>query len=257
MNFLSLCEHKHIPRVLFENVRMVNPVLALVISSDKEFVEAVESLKVGLDIYMAVATTDPVIALTSMLKDPADVLVLDAREELKMETVDLVRDLKNLRGIPMVVIGKIPVTVRTYISRFDQVLPVDSSKDLSESIGQAIVDFNGMVRKDPNVTHYQLYTKVGNKLKRINIDEIRYIEVEGKYCSLKVGDRRYNVKVSLKDLIARLRDPRFVRVSRNFVINMDEIEYIDTFNFSVKIDQREIPISRTYKDQLMGRIELI
>ncbi|NQX92582.1 MAG: LytTR family transcriptional regulator [Flavobacteriales bacterium] len=236
---------------------MVNPILALVISSENDFYTAVESLKIELDIYMAAATTNSVAALTSMLKDPADVLVLDAREELSMEVVDLVRDLKNIRGIPMVVIGKAPAAVRTYLSRFDQVIPLKDNRDLAESIGKAIVDFNGMVRKDPNITHYQLYTKVGNKLKRINIEEIRYIEVEGKYCSLKVGSKRYNVKVSLKDLIARLRDPRFVRVSRNFVINMEEIEYIDTFNFSVKIDEREIPISRTYKDQLMGRIELI
>ena len=116
---------------------------------------------------------------------------------------------------------------------------------------------NGTVRKSANTEQFQLYTKIGNKLKRIDIDHIRYVEVEGKYCSIKVGDRRYNVKVSMKDLVARLRDPRFIRVSRNFVINMDLIEYIDTFNFSVKIDERDIPISRTYKDQLMARIELI
>ena len=48
-----------------------------------------------------------------------------------------------------------------------------------------------------------------------------------------------------------------MRVSRNFVINIDRVTHIDTFQFVIKIDQDEIPISRTYKDELMKRIQLL
>ena len=107
----------------------------------------------------------------------------------------------------------------------------------------------------PRAKHF--FTKVGNKLRRIHLNDVRFIEVEGKYSAIHVGERKYNVKASLKDLLLKLPQEDFVRVSRNFVINIDRVTHIDTFQFVIKIDQDEIPISRTYKDELMKRIQLL
>lgn len=101
------------------------------------------------------------------------------------------------------------------------------------------------------------FTKVGNKLRRIHLSDVRFIEVEGKYSAIHVGQKKYNVKASLKDLLLKLPNEDFVRVSRNFVINIDRVTHIDTFQFIIKIDEDEIPISRTYKDELMKRIQLL
>ena len=101
------------------------------------------------------------------------------------------------------------------------------------------------------------FTKIGNKLKKINLEDIDYIEVEGKYCSVVVKTRRINVKISLKDFLQKLPEKQFLRISRNFVVNVDKIEDIDTFNYQLKLGDREIPISRTYKDDLIKRLNLI
>ena len=89
------------------------------------------------------------------------------------------------------------------------------------------------------------------------LDDILYIEVEGKYSALQVRDRKFNVKASLKDLLQKLPADRFVRVSRNFVVNLNRIQHIDTFQYTVKVGDMEIPISRTYKEELMRHINLI
>ena len=54
-----------------------------------------------------------------------------------------------------------------------------------------------------NVEH--IYTKVGNKLRKVPLDDILYIEVEGSTVRLQVRDRKYNVKASLKDLFKSCR----------------------------------------------------
>lgn len=107
----------------------------------------------------------------------------------------------------------------------------------------------------PAITHF--YTKVGNKLRRVNVEDIRYIEVEGKYSAICVADRKFNVKASLKDLLTKLPNDGFVRVSRNYVINIEHIDHIDTFQYTIRIGEQEIPISRTYKENLMRHIQML
>ena len=110
---------------------------------------------------------------------------------------------------------------------------------------------------DRTTTAEHIYTKVGNKLRKVPLEDILYIEVEGKYSALQVRDRKYNVKASLKDLLQKLPTNHFVRVSRNFVVNLKRIQHIDTFQYTVKVGEMEIPISRTYKEELMRHINLI
>lgn len=101
------------------------------------------------------------------------------------------------------------------------------------------------------------FTKIGNKLKKISLDDVLFVEVEGKYSSIQLKDRRYNVKASLKELLDKFPGDRFVRVSRNFIVNLDAVEYIDTVQYVIRMADRDIPISRTYKDELMSRIRLL
>jgi DNA-binding LytR/AlgR family response regulator len=101
------------------------------------------------------------------------------------------------------------------------------------------------------------YTKVGNKLRRVEAKDIRYIEVEGKYSAVATADRRYNVKASLKELLDKLPVGEFVRVSRNHVVNLARVEHIDLLQYAVRVGDRELPVSRTYKENLMRYVRLL
>lgn len=104
---------------------------------------------------------------------------------------------------------------------------------------------------------HQFYTKVGNKLRRIELSEIRYIQVEGKYSAIQLESRQYHVKASLKDLLMILASEEFVRVSRNFVVNLNHIDHIDVYQSTVHIAGEDVPVSRTYKDNLMKNVRLL
>jgi hypothetical protein len=134
-----------------------------------------------------------------------------------------------------------------------------SHDDLSD-VGLTVQDVLELLERrssEPAGKADHIYTKVGNKLRKVPLDDILYIEVEGKYSALQVKDRKFNVKASLKDLLQKLPAERFVRVSRNFVVNLNRIQHIDTFQYTVKVGDMEIPISRTYKEELMRHINLI
>ena len=101
------------------------------------------------------------------------------------------------------------------------------------------------------------YTKVGNKLRRIDLADVRYIQVEGKYSAIQLESRQYHVKASLKDLLLILASKDFVRVSRNFVVNLNHINHIDVYQSTVHIGGEDVPVSRTYKENLMKNVRLL
>lgn len=131
---------------------------------------------------------------------------------------------------------------------------------LRDADGQSLTEedrFIQVIPADQSGPTEHFFTKVGNKLKRLSLEDVLFVEVEGKYSSIQLKDRRYNVKASLKELLEKFPTDKFVRVSRNFIVNLDAIEYIDTVQYVIRLAERDIPISRTYKDELMSRIRLL
>lgn len=137
--------------------------------------------------------------------------------------------------------------------------------DLRETPGGVnvpLATMNALVEQLEHIGSYgsgnhQFYTKVGNKLRRIELDEIRYIQVEGKYSAIQLESRQYHVKASLKDLLLILASDQFVRVSRNFVVNLKHIDHIDVYQSTVHVAGEDVPVSRTYKENLMKNVRLL
>ncbi|MDR9399342.1 LytTR family DNA-binding domain-containing protein [Salibacter sp.] len=141
-----------------------------------------------------------------------------------------------------------------------------TKKKLKDSIEKAVLDFrkkmkNGnAINEAPlhrNVENHSFFVKIGNKLKRVETNKIEFIEVEEKYCSIFTENRQIHVKIALKDFIKKLPESTFIRVHRNYVINT---EYVNTVQLSeniVIVNDRNIPFSRTYKENLINTLNLI
>ncbi|MFK7972282.1 MAG: LytR/AlgR family response regulator transcription factor [Bacteroidia bacterium] len=101
------------------------------------------------------------------------------------------------------------------------------------------------------------FLKIGNKLVKIPISSIRWIEVKDDYCTIFSDGKRYNAKISLKEFNGKLPDSDFVRVHRNYIINAQFITNIDISQYTLSIDEMEVPITRTYKDDLLKRLNML
>ena len=175
---------------------------------------------------------------------PPDLVVV---LEQKNGMVDFIEQLKVQDKI--LLLEYVPATVGAVNDNEGQ---EEGPTSIAEAVENALQEL-----AESKVRAKHFFTKVGNKLRRIHLQDVRFIEVEGKYSAIHVGERKYNVKASLKDRLLKLPLEDFVRVSRNYVINIDRVTHIDTFQFIIKIDNDEVPISRTYKDELMKRIQLL
>ncbi len=97
-----------------------------------------------------------------------------------------------------------------------------------------------------------LLIKEGNKLVKLNIDNIHIIEVEEKYCSIYADNKKFIVRISLKDILERLNNQKFTRIHRNFVVNIDKIISIDLEQNIVLTDFKELPLGRKYRSDLIN-----
>jgi len=103
---------------------------------------------------------------------------------------------------------------------------------------------------------HQQYLFVRNKhlIQKIAIDEIQYIEAKGDFVLLFDQTKSQIANTSLQEILQKLGN-RFVRCHKSYIINLSAIEKI-TGN-RIIIDNKQIPIGRTYKEELLSKIEMI
>lgn len=100
-----------------------------------------------------------------------------------------------------------------------------------------------------------LFIKIDSLLTKINLDSILWVEAFGDYVRIQTPEKLYTVYSSLKKIEAKLDPAKFVRVHRSYIVNISKITNIDPNN--LEINKKIIPISGTYKDDLLNRINIL
>ncbi len=102
----------------------------------------------------------------------------------------------------------------------------------------------------------ELYVKSDGKLIRLPYDKILYFENVGDY--IKVITDGLGIHViygALKAIDERLDYPRFLKVHRSFIVNLDKVKDIE--DNTLVIDKKVIPISRAHKPVLLKTINIL
>ena len=91
----------------------------------------------------------------------------------------------------------------------------------------------------------------------VSVEEIIWIQSEGNYITLHSDSRKYVVKQSLRKILELLEDDRFVKIQKSYVVRTDLIDYIDSQNDAVHIGTLELPIGRSFKEELFSRFKIL
>jgi DNA-binding LytR/AlgR family response regulator len=106
---------------------------------------------------------------------------------------------------------------------------------------------------DPNLPEPYFFIKSQNKIEKIDLADLLYIEAESNYVTFHTTQRKYLSYLILKNVMASLPMSQFVRIHKSYLVALDKIQSIDMTN--LKIGNTTLPLSRNYRDALMGRIE--
>lgn len=101
----------------------------------------------------------------------------------------------------------------------------------------------------------ELYVKSDGRLTRVAYDSILYFENVGDYIKVITDDGTHIIYGALKSLAERLAHPRFLKVHRSYIVNLDKV--VDIEDNSIVIGKKVIPISRAHKPILLNSLNII
>ena len=82
-----------------------------------------------------------------------------------------------------------------------------------------------------------------------------WVEALGNYVRVHTELEKHTVLTTMKELQAKLPNKEFLRVQRSFIVRLDQIKLIED-NYII-INDKEIHIGKSYKDDLTNRLNLL
>jgi DNA-binding LytR/AlgR family response regulator len=101
----------------------------------------------------------------------------------------------------------------------------------------------------------QLFVKTKNRLERVDLSKIQWIEARDIYCVLKTTHEKHVVSMALKAFEQLLPMPPFLRVHRSYIVAIDKIEAIEDNN--LLIEKEYIPVGKTYREALLKHLRIV
>lgn len=94
-----------------------------------------------------------------------------------------------------------------------------------------------------------IFLKVGQKIRKVDLSDILYVEGLKDYVSVYTLTERILTLQTMKKIEDILPAPRFVRVHKSYLVALDKIDYIERQRIFIK--NNPIPLGDTYKDDFM------
>jgi DNA-binding LytR/AlgR family response regulator len=105
--------------------------------------------------------------------------------------------------------------------------------------------------------HYSLrdffFIKCGQKIEKIMMDEVIYVEGLANYVILHTCDKQYITYITFKGIEEKLPKDRFIRIHKSYLVSLNAINCIE--GNELKLNKIALPISKYYKEEVMMRIE--
>jgi DNA-binding LytR/AlgR family response regulator len=107
----------------------------------------------------------------------------------------------------------------------------------------------------PFILSDRIFVKHKEKMVKLFLEDILYIEAERNYCRIYTKNKEYLLATTLKIMEEKLPLRHFIRVHRSFMVNLAQVDEVAENH--VIINQKAIPLSHTLREYLLGRIQMI
>jgi two-component system response regulator LytT len=228
---------------------------------------AIEDEPLALSLIKGYIEKTPFLNLAAAFENPLDVLEFAAREDIDLIFLDI--QMPDMTGIELArFLNRGPKIIFTTayekyalegfkLDAVDYLLKPFSYDEFLRASKKAehIINLERKKIPDLEIKNDFLFIKSEYKIRRINFDEIHYIEGLKDYVKVYLKNEKTPILTlsTLKSLESKLPSSKFMRVHRSFIVNLDSINTIER-NRIVFGDLR-IPITDQYKDKFQDFLD--
>ena len=185
---------------------------------------------------------------------PIDLLLLDI-EMPGMTGLELTKNLGNKKPLIIFTTAKTDYAVAAFeLNVVDYLVkPITPARFLQaiERAGETVASDKQEVKIESKDF---IFIKDNGLLKKINIEDILFLEAMGDYVKVHTPQKFHVVHSTLKAIEEKLPDNKFVRVHRSYIVALNKIDYIQ--DGVIYISKTTIPIADTYRSVLNKKLNL-
>ncbi len=204
-------------------------------------------------------------AIAAISKSNPDLILLDIQIKGNMDGIEVAERIKENSKAPFIFTTAFAdsetITRAKDKGPYGYVVKPYGINDIKVAIEIAISNakaFNELKENSENLSFegsHHLFIKTDSRLVKLKDEDILYIEAKGDYMLFKTKEKGHIVHSTMKNVEAKLDPNIFTRVHRSFIINLNEI--VDIEDSSILIEKKIIPISKSYKEGFMKRLNLL
>jgi DNA-binding LytR/AlgR family response regulator len=207
-------------------------------------------------------------ALNSIKENRPDILLMDISLKGEIDGVQTVQIMQKDYNIPVIYLTANAddfnfsrakdTNPYAFISKPFKKLDLQRAIELTVSRLQSEISLEKITSKGnvvPFILSDCVFVRHNDKMVKVDIKDILYIEAERNYCRIYSKDKNYLLVMTLKDLDTKLPQQHFIRVHRSFIVNLSQIDEVATSH--IVVAKKAIPVSKTLKEELLKRLQTI
>lgn len=209
-------------------------------------------------------------ALISCKKTPPDLILMDIDLAGMLDGIETTTTLKKFYDIPVI-----------YLTNFDDKETLERAKETkpasyllkpfeAHSLRIAIeMGIHHTAHKTspepeensntPNENGYiiknAIFIKTDKKFQKILLSDILRIQADRAYSHIITARKKYTIAKNLSTICKQIEDPRFFRISRSDLINIEAIDQLE--GNMIYINGAHIRINKSKKDELFRQLNII
>ncbi|RYY90533.1 MAG: response regulator transcription factor [Chitinophagaceae bacterium] len=207
------------------------------------------------DLDLVAECEDAMEAYNIINKQPIDLIFLDI-EMPGMTGLELTKNLGNKSPLIIFTTAKTDYAVEAFeLNVVDYLVkPIQPGRFL-QAVERA-TETQASDKEEVKVEAQEfVFVKDNGILKRINVEEILFLEAMGDYVKVHTPAKFHVLHATLKSIEEKLSPQKFIRVHRSYIVSLSKIDFIQ--EGVISIGKASVPVADTYRTALNKRLNLL
>lgn len=207
-------------------------------------------------------------ALLHLAENKPDIILLDINLKGQMDGIETARIIMEMGNTPVIFLtansdeatfnrAKLTKPAAFITKPFKQ---LDLQRAIELAISRMDLDSNNPEKatdsgeaEKPFLWVDRIFVRQKERMIRVMIDDILYIEADRNYSRIFTKNREYLLAITLKTIEEKLPAGSFLRIHRTYIINIAHVEEVT--EKAVIIEKATIPLSEGLREKLMQRLQ--